>query len=34
MAYYWARGNPYFKMPTKLERLARVQEVEEIEELL
>lgn len=34
MVYYWLKGNPYYAMPTKLEREVRVEEVNEIEELL
>jgi hypothetical protein len=34
MTYYWSKGNPYFNMPTKLERVVRVEEVHEIERLL
>lgn len=34
MTYYWIKGNPYFKMPTKLERVAQIVEIEEMEELL
>jgi hypothetical protein len=33
MTYYWLKGNPYFNMPTKLERVARIEEIEDIEEL-
>jgi amino acid transporter len=34
MFYYWAKGNPYYKRATKLERVAQIQEIEEMEELL
>jgi amino acid transporter len=32
--YYWAKGNPYFKMPDKLDRHAQQIELKQMEELL
>ena len=32
--YYWAKGNPYFKMPDKLDRHAQLIELGQMEELL
>jgi amino acid transporter len=34
LIYYWSRGNPYFKMPSKLDRHAQLIEFEQMEELL
>ncbi len=32
--YYWAKGNPYFTMPDKLDRHAQLIEIKQMEELL
>lgn len=34
LVYYWVKGNPYYKMPSKIDRVVRVEEVEDIERLL
>ena len=34
MGYYWAKGNPYFKMPSKLDRHAQLIELQQMEGLL
>ncbi len=34
MFYYWAKGNPYFKMPSKLDRHAQMIEIEEMQQNL
>jgi hypothetical protein len=31
LVYYWVKGNPYYKMPCKLDRVVRLEEVGEIE---
>ena len=34
LVYYWIRGNPYYKMPPKIERTVGLEEIEEMERLL
>ena len=34
LIYYWSKGNPYFKMPDKLDRVAQQIELTQMEELL
>ena len=34
MTYYWMKGSPYFKMPTKLDREAQLEEIAEMEQNL
>ena len=34
MAYYWIKGNPYFEIPSTLDRHAQLEEIHELEEHL
>ncbi|EQD70105.1 hypothetical protein B1B_05175, partial [mine drainage metagenome] len=34
MIYYWAKGNPYFTLPSPEDRHAVVEELEEVEQNL
>ena len=34
VVWYWYKGDPYFKMPDKLDRHAQLLELEQMEELL